>query len=141
MAMPIYMRITRNHLPVMSGDVTAKGHEKWIELTTVQLGSVRVFNAFEAQDRSQKGLEKEIIITKKRDSASPQLLDEVMNGRGNMKIQIDFVKTGEVTFQTVALQDAVVSGYYTVSGGTDGASPNRIPSESWTLNYAKGTFA
>jgi hypothetical protein len=33
-AMPIYMRITQNGVPLFYGDVKAKGYEKWIELTS-----------------------------------------------------------------------------------------------------------
>ena len=36
--MPIYMRITKKGLLVLTGDAIAKGHQRWIELSSVQMG-------------------------------------------------------------------------------------------------------
>ena len=113
--MPIYMRITKKGLPVMTGDVTEKGHEKWIELLSVQMGQFKSIATVS-----------EIVITKSMDSASMALWNQSLYGEG-LTIQIDLVKSGE-PYLTYTLQNALISGY----------QPG--PTESLTLNFTKMTF-
>jgi len=121
-AMPIYMRITKKGLPVMTGDATAKGHEKWIELASVQMGQSRTI----APDKEASATTSEIVVTKSRDSASMALWKQSLYGEG-VTIQIDFVKSG-APYLTYTLQDALISNYQ--PGVT----------ESLSLNFKKITF-
>jgi type VI secretion system secreted protein Hcp len=123
-AMPIYMRITKKGLPVMTGDATAKGHKRWIELSSVQMGVSRSSTAPDG-DAPVRSLS-EIVITKSMDSASPALRQQSLNGEG-VTIQIDFVKSRE-TYLTYTLQDALISSYQ--PGST---------TESLSLNFTKMT--
>jgi type VI secretion system secreted protein Hcp len=128
--MPIYMRITKNGVPTITGDVTAKGHEKWIELSSAQLGQFRSIPKGRAASTVS-----EITITKSMDCASAALFLQSLNGEG-LTIQIEFVKSGEPdsTYLTFTLQNALISGY---QPSRSQAGP---PSESITLNFTKITF-
>jgi type VI secretion system secreted protein Hcp len=132
--MPIYMRITQNGLPVITGDVTAKGHEKWIELTSAQfLRSTDTSGGTSGQREAAGPVIKEIVITKMQDSASGQLiLAATTSAKGDLKVQIDFVKPdkkGDSTYLTFTLQNVIITSY------------NRAPSgEKLTLNFPKITF-
>ena len=116
--MPIYMKITRKGLPIITGDATAKGHEKWIELSSVQMGQSR---------STASAAVTEITITKSMDSASMALWKQSLYGEG-LTIQIDFVKSDAV-YLTYTLQNAVISGY----------QPGPA-AESLTLNFTKMTY-
>jgi type VI protein secretion system component Hcp len=114
-AMPIYMRITKKGLPFITGDATAQGHEKWIELLTVQM----------AQSKSIATVS-EIAITKAADSASMALWNQSLYGEA-LTIQIDFLKSDE-PYLTYTLQNALISGY------------QRGPTETLTLSFTKMTL-
>jgi type VI secretion system secreted protein Hcp len=138
--MPIYMKITKNGLPVINGDVTAKGHEKWIELTSAQLGTFRTASTpggTEGQKEVPAPAVKEIVITKIPDSASRLLILAAMTpAKDDLKVQIDFVKPdnkGDSIYLTFTLQDVIITGFQSASGG-------RLPSERLTLNFTKITF-
>jgi len=122
--MPIYMKMTRKGLPVVTGDATAKGHEKWIELSSVQMGVSRSIST--APDPAASATASEITITKSQDSASMALWKQSLWGEG-MTIQIDLVKSGR-PYLTYTLQNALISGY------TPG------PMESLSLTFTKMTF-
>ena len=89
--MPAYMRITKNGLPVINGEATTKGHERWIELSAVQVGP---FKSFASTSLTPSCNLSEIVITKSEDSASAALFNQSLNGEG-VTVQIDFVKPGE----------------------------------------------
>lgn len=130
--MPIYMRITKNGLPVVSGDATAKGHEKWIELSNAQMSQ-----SGSATHGEQSGSTvSEIVITKSMDSASTGLFSQSLYSEG-VTIQIDFVKSGGngSTYLTFTLENALMSGYQLGGSGWSGG-----PAESLTLNFTKMTF-
>jgi len=140
--MPIYMKITQNGLPIINGDVTAKGHEKWIALTTVQLGSQRpagTSDGASGQKEAGKSVLREIVFTKMQDSASRPLIMATMTPqKGDTTVQIDFVKPdqkGESTYLTITLQEVIITGYYMGS-----SSDGRQPSEQFTLNFTKITY-
>ena len=116
-AMPYYMKITKKGLPIITGDATAKGHEKWIELSSVQMGPSR---------SATSGAVSEITVTKAMDSASTALWNQSLYGEG-LTIQIDFVKSDAV-YLTYTLHNTVISGFQ--PGIT----------ESVTLNFTKVTY-
>lgn len=123
-AMPIYMRITKKGLPVITGDATAKGHEKWIELLSVQMGPSRSLTPVGGGTASVS----EITITKSMDSASTVLWHESLHGEG-LTIQIDFAKS-DAPYLTYTLLNALVSGF----------QPGPGTAESLTLTFTKMTL-
>ena len=138
--MPIYMKVTKNGVPIINGDATAKGHEKWIELTSFQYALPRNPSP-QAPDRSseKRPATADAVLTKLMDSASTQLahLAAVGSVSGTITVQVDFVKTVpfNITAMTVTLQDVIITSF-SMSGGRAGGQP----SEQFTLNYTKIAF-
>jgi type VI secretion system secreted protein Hcp len=128
--MPIYMKYDG-----IDGDVTAEGHEKWIELGSFQWGVGRGISSptgASADRESSAPSISEIVVTKNQDIASVKLLDEAYHGEGK-KVQIDFVKTDKgklETYMYYKLEDTMLSGYSISSGGDR-------PTESLSLNFTK----
>jgi type VI secretion system secreted protein Hcp len=91
--MPIYMRITDNGLPIINGDATAKGHEKWIELSSIKPGRPAYIAPRKrfTREESLAPIISEMVISKVIDSASSALIRQSSNGKG-VTIQIDLVK-------------------------------------------------
>jgi len=131
--MPIYMKYDG-----IDGDVTAEGHEKWIELNSFQWGVGRGISSptgGSADRESSAPSISEIVVTKAQDIATTLLLDESLQGEGK-KVQIDFCKTDKgklETYMAYKLEDAMISGYSISSGGDR-------PSESLSLNFTKIEF-
>lgn len=124
-AMPIYMKITKKGLPVITGDATAKGHEKWIELLSVQMGPSRSFMPIGGGVTANVS---EIVITKSMDSASTALWHESLYGE-RLTIQVDFVKS-DAPYLTYTLLNAVISSF----------QPGPGTAESVTLTFTKMTL-
>src|SRR5947209_12595857 len=88
--MPIYMNY--NNLP---GDVTAAGHEGWIECNSFQWGVGRGISSptgASADRESSAPSVSEIVVTKATDLASTKLLNEAYQGEG-VDCTIEFCKT------------------------------------------------
>jgi type VI secretion system secreted protein Hcp len=131
-AVPIYMNY--NDLAV-KGDVTAEGHEGWIECNSFQWGVGRGISSptgASADRESSAPSISEIVVTKASDQSSPKLLNEALQGEGQ-KVVIDFCKTDKgvlEVYMTYTLEDCMISGYSISSGGDR-------PSESCSLNFTK----
>jgi type VI secretion system secreted protein Hcp len=132
--MPIYMKYGG-----ITGDVTAAGHEGWIELNTLQWGVGRSISSAtgSSEDRESSAPSvSEVSATKAFDKASIKLLTEAYQGTGSgdaATVQIDFVRTNKdtlVVYGTLILSNVMVSGYSISSGGDR-------PVESLTLNFVK----
>ncbi len=77
--MPIYVQYGK-----ITGDVTAAGHEKWIEVNSFQWGVGRGISSptgASANRESSAPSVSEIVVTKPSDSSSSKLLDEIAAGR------------------------------------------------------------
>lgn len=128
--MPIYMNY--DGIP---GDVTAAGHEKWIQLDSCQFGVGR-----SVSNPTGRGVNREasapsvseIVVSKPHDDASVKLFQASLHGEGK-EVKIDFCKTEKDNlepFLQLTLSDCLVSGYSCSSGGDS-------PTESLTLNFTK----
>src|SRR5262245_59140363 len=113
--MPIYMKVTKAGGGVIKGDVTAAGHEGWIELSSVQLGVARRINNPSGRGSNREGSApsvSEIVITKDEDSASNELFRLSLWGDG-AKVQIDFVRTDPDqqprTYMQVTLENTLIA--------------------------------
>ena len=128
--MPIYMKYTS-----VDGDVTAEGHEKWIEVNSLQFGVGRGITApvGGSSDREASApTVSEIVVTKPTDIATVKLLNEALEGEGQ-DVTIDFCKTdkGKLNvYLSYTLNNTLISGYSTSSGGDR-------PMESVSLNFTK----
>jgi type VI secretion system secreted protein Hcp len=128
--MPIYLEYDSGKL---KGDVTAAGHEKWIEVNSFQWGVGRAISTQTGRvaDREASApMISEITVTKVLDNATPPLLQEALTGEG-VYVQIDFCKTDKgalEVYTTYLLENCLVSSYSVSSGGDR-------PQESLSLNF------
>jgi type VI secretion system secreted protein Hcp len=117
------------------GDVTAAGHEFWIELNNLQWGVGRSISSptgASADRESTAPTVGEVTVTKASDKASAKLFAEALEGEGK-SVQIDLCKTDKgklETYLSLKLTNCMISGH-TVSSGGD------RPAESLTLNFSK----
>lgn len=131
--MPIYMQIEG-----IEGDVTAEGHEKWIEINSFSWGVGRGVTSpmgGSADREASAPSISEVTVTKVSDKATANLLREALWGEGK-KVKIDFCKTDKDKFEPYyqfELEEVLVSGLSISSGGDR-------PSESLSLNFSKILF-
>jgi len=128
--MPIYVKYAS-----IDGDVTATGHEKWIEVNSFQWGVGRGISSpvgASADRESSAPSVSEIVVTKPTDVATIKILDEALHGEGQ-DVTIDFCKTdkGQLNvFLSYTLNNTMISGY---SASSDGDRPQ----ESLSFNFTK----
>jgi type VI secretion system secreted protein Hcp len=128
--MPIYVKYA-----AIDGDVTATGHEKWIEVNSFQWGVGRGISSptgASADRESSAPSVSEIVVTKATDIASTKLLDAALHGEGE-DVTIDFCKTDKSAlnvYLSYTLTNTMISGYSMSSGGDR-------PSESLSFNFTK----
>src|SRR5262245_45509981 len=128
--MPIYVKYAS-----IDGDVTATGHEKWIEVNSFQWGVGRGISSpvgASADRESSAPSVSEIVVTKPTDVATIKILDEALHGEGQ-DVTIDFCKTdkGQLNvFLSYTLNNTMISGYSASSGGDR-------PQESLSFNFTK----
>jgi len=128
--MPIYVKYA-----AIDGDVTAAGHEKWIEVNSFQWGVGRGISSPTggSSDREASAPSvSEIVVTKPTDISSVKLLDESLEGEGQ-DVTIDFCKTDKGNlnvYLSYVLSNTMISGFSTSSGGDR-------PQESLSFNFTK----
>ena len=133
--MPIYMKFDG-----VDGDITAEGHEKWIDLLSVSWGSSRaVSTTGEVSHRTKSAVQmREVVVTKDRDSASGKLWREhLMND--SKDVQIDWVtqsQGGSTIYQTLKLKHALVSSF----SSSGHASDKPVEQLSFNFTEIEGTF-
>jgi type VI secretion system secreted protein Hcp len=131
--MPIYIEFEG-----VKGDVTADGHEKWIEVNSFQWGVGRGITSpvgGSADREASAPSVSEITVSKTSCSASANLLREALWGEGK-KVKVEFCKTDKdklEPYYTFELENVMVSGYSMSSGGDR-------PQESLSFNFTKVTF-
>jgi type VI secretion system secreted protein Hcp len=128
--MPIYVNYDG-----IQGDVTASGHEKWIEVNSFQWGIGRAISSpvGGVNDREATApTVSEINLTKPTDLASVNLVNAALEGDGQ-DVTIDFCKTDKGNlnvYLSYTLKNTMISGYSASSGGDR-------PMESLTFNFTK----
>jgi type VI secretion system secreted protein Hcp len=119
----------------LQGDVTAAGHESWIELNSFEWGLNRDISSptgGSADRESDAPTVNMISVTKPTDIATVKLLDEALEGEGQ-DVTIDFCKTDKgnlSVYLSFVLNNTMISDYRTTSGGDR-------PNESYSLNFTK----
>lgn len=130
--MAIYLKI--DGIP---GDATHKGHEKWINVDSLQWGAGRAVSTPVGSAGKREASEpsiSEVTMTKSMDTASVKLFQEAVTGAAK-DYKIDFISTGDPgdLYLQIELTNALISGYSISSGGDR-------PSESINVNFTKVQF-
>ena len=131
--MSIYMQIEG-----IKGKVTAKGHEDWIDVTSMQWGVGRAISSAvgtSADREASKPSISEVSVTKMMDESSPSIFTEACVGKAKtVQIHLCTVGTDQInTYMEYELEDCMVSGYSVSTGGDR-------PSESISLSFTKMTM-
>src|SRR5262245_36933645 len=108
--MPVYINVEG-----VPGDVTAQGHEAWIEVSSMQWGVGRAITMPIGGDKDREASApsiSEVTVTKVFDKASAKLLQAALWGDGKL-VKIDLVKTGDQLeiYAKYELEQCLVSGY------------------------------
>jgi len=128
--MSIYLQIEG-----IKGNVTAKGHEDWIDISSIQWGVGRAISSSvgTAADReASKPSISEVSVTKLMEESTPLIFTEACVGKAK-KVSIHLCTTGTETIDTYMeydLEDCMISGYSMSSGGDR-------PSESISFSFTK----
>lgn len=124
----------------INGDSIVAGHDKWITISSLQLGvgrAISVSGGGKDRETSNPSFS-ELTLTKSTDVASADLFMQAICGKSLGKAEIHFVQTGgadkkEQVYLKVELTDAIVSSYSASSGGDR-------PSESFSLNFTQISY-
>ncbi|CAH0300547.1 type VI secretion system tube protein Hcp [Roseomonas sp. CECT 9278] len=132
--MPIYMNY--DGIP---GELTAAGHEKWIELHSFSWGEGRGLIGGQGASTRESGTVSiaDVTVTKSMDKSSPKLFIAGATGTLDKTVKIDFVRTAkgeEQVYAQYTLTGTGVAGYSISGGGSD------RPTESLSLNFDKIEF-
>ena len=131
--MAIYVQVGKKD--EIKGNVSAKGHENWIECDSFQFGVGRAIPMFVGKQTEREASNpsiSEVTLSKNMEDSSPYLFQEALKGEGK-QVTIHVTKTGGKQLESVVeyvLGDAMLSGYSVSSGGD-------VPSESFSLAYTK----
>lgn len=124
----------------INGDSIVDGHEKWITISSLQLGVGRAISVSGggADRETSNPSFSEVTLTKSTDVASADLFMQAVCGKSLGKAEIHFVQTGgadkkQQVYMKVELTDAIVSSYSASSGGDR-------PSESFSLNFTQISY-
>ncbi|MDH3325453.1 MAG: type VI secretion system tube protein Hcp [Gammaproteobacteria bacterium] len=122
----------------IKGKVTAKGHEEWIDVSSMQWGVGRSISSSvgtSADREASKPSISEVSITKMMDESSPMIFTEACVGKGK-KVLIDLCTVGSdqvQAYMSYELEDCMISGYSVSTGGDR-------PSESISFSFTKMTM-
>lgn len=119
----------------IKGKVTAKGHENWIELNSLQFGvgrSIPMMVGAQTERESSAPSISEVSVSKIMDDSSPYLFQEALVGEGKT-VTIHVAKTGVAQLENIVeyiLTAGMISGYSISSGGD-------APSETLSISFTK----
>lgn len=138
--MTIYMKVSG-----IDGDVSAKGHEQWIQCESFHVNARRKLNTQPGRTVDKEGSRptiSEVTVTKRMDQASPKLFQESVVGAAHPTVQIDMTTASDSTasFMQYTLSNAIVSSYQVQDSTVDGDQfkrHKRAPVETLTLNFDK----
>jgi type VI secretion system secreted protein Hcp len=124
----------------IKGESTAKGHEGWIELQSVQWGVGRGISSPTGGTNREASAPSisELTLTKTLDSSTPKLFLNAVGGSGVIpKVELHFVDTSSTggagtVFYSLELTNVLVSGL-----STSAAAGSDRPQESISLNFTK----
>jgi type VI secretion system secreted protein Hcp len=119
----------------LQGDVTAAGHEGWIECDSMQWGVGRAITTptGSSQERESSAPSvSEVSIVKIMDKCTPKLFEQACVGTSKL-VKIDLVQTGEQldTYMAYELENSLISSYSVSTGG------DARPMENISFNFTK----
>jgi type VI secretion system secreted protein Hcp len=122
------------HVEGLEGDVTAAGHEGWIECESMQWGVGRGITTPTGSSQERESTApnvSEVSVVKMMDKCTPKLFEQACIGTSKL-VKIDLVQTGEQldTYMAYELENALISGYSVNTGGDR-------PSENLAFNFTK----
>lgn len=121
----------------IKGNVTAEGHDKWIELLSFNWGvsrGVSMESGRTANREATKPSISEVTVVKAMDTATSDLFKQSVTGDKGKKVTIHFCQTGGdkiTTFMEYKLENVIVSSYSVSSGG------DSDPVENLSLSFTK----
>ncbi len=122
------------HVDGLEGDVTAQGHEGWIECKSLQWGVGRAISTptGSSQERESSAPSvSEVTVVKLADKCTPKIFELACVGTSKL-VKIDLVQTGTEldTYLSYELENSLISGYSVNTGGDK-------PTESLSFNFTK----
>ena len=104
------------YVPGIEGNITVKGHEKWIQIQSLDFAASRSLNTQPGNASNREGSRptlSEMVITKVMDSTSPLLFKESVVGTAKSAIKIELTTAVDnlSTYMQYTLSNAIISGY------------------------------
>jgi len=129
--MSMYMQIQG-----IEGDVTAKGHEKWIQIQNLEFKTTRHLKTQPGRVIDREGSRPElspIFICKQMDKTTPLIFSEACAGKAKASVKIHLCTTNDtlMPYMEYTLSNVIVSSYALES------IPDEYPHERFALNYDK----
>ncbi len=123
--------------PGLKGDVSAKGFENLIQVSSADFGIARNFNTQIGGTTSREATTpnvKHITLTMRPSSVTPHFFIKSATGKADGEAKVHFVKSGDQfnPFLTLTLSDVIVTGY-----DLSQAKSENIPEETIQLNFTK----
>lgn len=122
------------HVEGLEGDVTAAGHEGWIECESMDFDvsrsiSTRTGSSQERESTAPKL--NDVTVRKAMDKCTPKLFEQACIGTSKL-VKIDLVQTGEQldTYMSYTLTDCLITSHST-------SAASERPSESVGFNFTK----
>jgi len=105
----------------IDGNVTAKGHERWIQIESLQFLTQRQFNTTPGNTANREGARPavgEFIISKVMDKTSPQLFSEAVVGTTKPEVIIDLTTVNDTLapYMKYTLSNVMISRYSVEKG-------------------------
>lgn len=134
--MAIYLQITG-----IEGDVTAKNHQNWIAINSVDFAIKRLLSTDPGRISDREGSRptlSEITINKRMDKSSPHLFSESCVGKAKSEVKIHICQTSAnlSPYAEITLNNVIISSYRFATN-TDDTAHKPYPEEIITLNYDK----
>ena len=123
------------HVEGLEGDVTAAGHEGWIECESMDFGVSRSISTQTGSSQERESTAptfSDVTIVKNMDKCTPKLFEQACIGTSKL-VKIDLVQTGEQldTYMSYELTDSLITSHATSSAGEG------RPTESVSFNFTK----
>jgi len=140
--MSVYLKFDDSKL---SGNVSAKGLQDFIELESFDFSAVRKMNTHPGVTADREGTKpsiSEVVVTKRVDQTTPILFQEATTGTALASAEIKFVNTGKdlAEYLTVTLSNVIISRYELTDAhlaGDKGDTQKEKPVEKIALNFDK----
>ena len=123
----------------IEGDITAKGHESWIQILSFDFNIKRMLSLQPGRSADREGSRptiSEITLSKYLDQSSPILFSESCVGKAKSQIQLDICQTDDGTkaYTELTLYHAIISSYKLNANEQSGSI---YPDETISISFDK----